>query len=56
MSFAKNMVKNIDKIKSKSLSSEYSQNLLIMLKNLSQMRLKLPQKEQFKKQQEQLVT
>ena len=56
MSFARNMVKNIDKIRSKNLSSEYSQNLLIMLKNLPQTRLKLPQKEQFKKQQKQLGT
>ena len=34
LSFAKNMGKHIDKNISKNLSSKYSQNILIMLKNL----------------------
>ena len=45
LSFAKNMGKNIDKDISKSLSSKLAKNVLIMLNNLSQMRLKLLQKE-----------
>ena len=39
----------------KKLSSKYSQKFLIMLNNLLHMQLKLFQKEQFKKQQVQLV-
>ena len=49
-SFAKNMGKNIDKNTSKTLSGKYSKNLLFMLTNLQQIRLKLLQKEQLKKQ------
>ena len=54
LSFAKNMGKNVGKNRSKSLSGKYS-HFLIMLNNLQQMRLKLLQKEQFNKQQKQLV-
>ena len=45
--FAKNMSKN--------LSNKYSQNFLIVLKNLHQAQQKLLQKEQFKKQKKRLV-
>ena len=48
-SSAKNMGKNIGKNISNSLSGKYSQIHLIMLQNLPQMHLKLPQKEKFKK-------
>ena len=51
----RDMGKNIDKDVSKNLSGKYSQKILIMLNSLPQMRLKLLQKEQFKKQQKQLV-
>ena len=55
LSFAKNMGKNIGKITSRNLSGKYSQKFLIMLNNLLQIRLKLLQKEQFKKLQKQLM-
>ena len=57
LSFAKNMGRNIDKNISKSLSSKYSQKRFDHAKHIcqSQMRLKLLQKEGFKKQQKQLV-
>ena len=45
LSFAKNMGKNIGKNISTSLSRKLAKNVLIMLNNLSQMRLKLLQKE-----------
>ena len=48
-SSAKNMGKKIGKNISNSLSGKYSQIHLIMLQNLPQMHLKLPQKEKFKK-------
>ena len=54
LSFVKNMGKNIGKNVNKNLSGKYI-NLLVMLNNLQQMRLKLLQKKQFKKQQKQLV-
>ena len=44
---------NVRKIITKNSSSKHSQNF--MLNNLLQMHLKLLQKEQFKKQQKQLV-
>ena len=47
LSFAKNTAKN--------LSNQYSQKLLILLKNIQQIQQKLLQKKQFKKQQKQLV-
>ena len=53
--FAKNKGKNIGKNINKKLSGKYSKKLLIMLNNLQQIRLKLLQKEQFKKQLKQLV-
>ena len=53
--FAKNTGKNIGKNKSKNLSGKYDQTSLIMLSSIQKMRLKLLQKEQFKKQQRQLV-
>ena len=49
--FTKNMSKNIGKNIIKNLSGKCSQKLL----DLPQMRLKLLQNEQFKKQQKQLV-
>ena len=49
--FAKSMDKNIGKNISKKTSAvNIAENFLIMLKNPQQMRLKLLQKEQFKKQ------
>ena len=62
LSFAKNMGKNISKNISKDLSGKYSQGMLAMLQKLldlaiqlPQMRLKLLQIEQFRKQQKQLL-
>ena len=55
LSFAKNMGKNIGKNLSKSLNSRYSQNFLIMLNNLQQMRFKILQKESFKKQKQPVI-
>ena len=55
LSFAKNMGKNIGKNISKSLNSKYSQKRLDDAKNPQQRRLKLLQKESFKKQWKQLV-
>ena len=49
LSFAKNMGKNIVKSLSKNLSGKCSQKVLDHGNNLPQMRLKLLQKEQFKK-------
>ena len=46
---------SLAKNKGKSLSNKYGQNFLIVLKNLQQMQKKLHRKEQFKKQQKQLV-
>ena len=46
---------NIGKSIRKNLSSKYSRNFLIMLKNLLQVHLKVLQKEQFKKQLKQPV-
>ena len=51
---------NIGKMTSENLSSIYTKTFLIALKNLGQLKLqqkhlKLLQKEQFKKQQKQLV-
>ena len=51
----KNMDKNIGKNLSKSLNSKYSQKRLDDAKNPQQRRLKLLQKESFKKQWKQLV-
>ena len=51
----KNMDKNIGKNISKSLNSKYSQKRLDGAKNPQQRRLKLLQKESFKKQWKQLV-
>ena len=48
LSFAKNMGKN--------LSNKYCPNFLIVLKNLQRMQQRLLQKEQFEKQQEQLLS
>ena len=48
-SFTKNMSKNIGENISKTLIGKYSQNFLIMLKNVKQMHLRLLQKESFKK-------
>ena len=56
LSFGKNMDKSIGKYISKNLSHKYSQKLLAHAKNLPQMRLKRFQKEQYKKQQKQLLT
>ena len=55
LSFVKNMGKNIGKNTSKSVSVNTAKYFLIVLNNLPQMRLKLLQKKQFKKQQKQLV-
>ena len=55
LSFVKNMGKNIGKNASKSVSVNTAKYFLIVLNNLPQMRLKLLQKKQFKKQQKQLV-
>ena len=55
LSFAKNMGKNIGKNISKSLNSKYSQKRFADAKNPQQRRLKLLQKESFKKQRKQLV-
>ena len=55
LSFAKNMVKILVKIKVKSYAVNIATRFLIMLNNLQQMCLKLLQKEQLKKQQKQLV-
>ena len=57
LSFAKNMGKNIGKNISKNLSGKYSPGMLPMHQNLllQQICLKLLQKEQFKKQQKQLL-
>ena len=52
LSFIENMSKNIGQNISKNLTAK---NFLIMLNIQQQMRLKLLQKEQFKKQQKQLV-
>ena len=46
------LIKNTGKIIDKGLSKDFN---LIRLKNLPQINLKLLQKEQFKKQQKQLV-
>ena len=56
LSIAKNMGENIGKNISKGLNSKYSQNLLIMVNNLQQMRLKLLQEDSFKKQRKQAPT
>ena len=56
LSIAKNMGEKIGKNISKSLNSKYSQNLLIMVNNLQQMRLKLLQEDSFKKQRKQAPT
>ena len=50
LSFAKNMVKILVKIKVKSYAVNIATRFLIMLNNLQQMCLKLLQKEQLKKQ------
>ena len=55
LSFARNIGKNIDKNISRNLSSKYSQKLFDHAKQSAQMHFKLLQKEQFKKQQKQLV-
>ena len=55
LSYPKNMGKNIGKNTGKNLSGKYSQKLLDHAKKLQQMHLKLLKKEQFKKQQKQLV-
>ena len=55
LSFSKNMGKNIGKNISRNLSGKYSQKRLDHAKHQQQMLLKLLQKEQFKKQQSQLV-
>ena len=47
LSFSKDMSKNNGRNISENLSSKYS--LLVMLNNLPQMHLKLPQKQSFKK-------
>ena len=49
------MGKNIGKNISRNLSGKYSQKRLDHAKHQQQMLLKLPQKEQFKKQQSQKV-
>ena len=54
MFFARDMRKNISKIISKNLSNKYSQKLFDHAKQ-SGTDAKLIQKEQFKKQQKQLV-
>ena len=45
LSLAKNLSKNVGKNINKNSNDKYGQNFLIMLKNLSQILLKLPQKE-----------
>ena len=54
-SFSINMGENIGKNITENLSDKYSQKRLDHAKKSANMRLKLLQKEQFKKQQEQLV-
>ena len=49
LSFAKNMDKILVKISAKTWEVNIAGNLLIILNNLQQMHLKLPQKELFKK-------
>ena len=49
------MVKNVDNNINQTLSGKYSQKLLHHAKNLQQIHLKFLQREQFKKQQKQLV-
>ena len=39
----------------KNMSNKYSQKILTLIKSLKQMQLKLPEREQFKKQQKQMV-
>ena len=51
----KEMVKNVDNNINQNLSGKYSQKLLHHAKNLQQIHLKFLQREQFKKQQKQLV-
>ena len=54
--FAKNMGKSIGEIISKNLRGKNTaKNFLIMINNLQQMHLKVLRKEQFNKQQKQLV-
>ena len=53
--FARNIRENIGKNINKNLSSKYSEKLAKDVNNLLQMYLKLVQKEQFIKQQKQLV-
>ena len=55
LSFDRNIDKNVGKNISKNLSRKYSQKSFIMLNNLLQMHLKLPQKKRFKEQQKQLA-
>ena len=55
LSFAKNLGKNIGKNISKNLSSKYSLKLLNHVKQSTTVHLKLLQKEQFQRQQKQLV-
>ena len=54
-SFAKNMDKNLGKSRSKTLSGKYIQNLLDRTIQSATGALKLVLKEQFKKEQKQLV-
>ena len=56
LSFAKNMGKTIGKNIRKNLSGKYSQRLLDPAKQSATDAFKTLQKEQFKKQQKQLVT
>ena len=53
LSFAKNMDKNFRKIQVNTKAVNTTKQFMTMLNNLPQMRLKLLQKEQFKKQQQQ---
>ena len=55
LSFTKNMGKNIGKKIGKNLSGKYSQKRLDHTKQASTDGLKMFQKEQFKKEQKQLV-
>ena len=55
MSFAKNVCKNIGKNISKNVSGKYTQNFVILLNNLQQMRLKLLQREKFKKRKKKKI-
>ena len=55
LSFAEIKRKNLGKNISKNLTSKIVRNFLIILNNLPQMHSKLLQKDQFKKQQSQLV-